>query len=178
METKKEFRWFSIVQHIQEQDYLREQHKNGWKFVKVTGLGVYHFEKCEPEDVVYQLDYNQEGSAHKDEYLQMFADCGWEYIQEYVGYSYFRKSANAMNGDEEIFCDDESRLAMMERVYKGRLLPLLVLFFACLMPQFIINLTGGRYLVATFMGGILAVYVAVFAIFAVQYYRFKNKIGK
>ena len=178
METKKEFRWFSIVQHIQEQDYLREQHKNGWKFVKVTGLGIYHFEKCEPEDVIYQLDYNQEGSAHKDEYLQMFADCGWEYIQEYVGYSYFRKSANAMNGDEEIFCDDESRLAMMERVYKGRLLPLLVLFFACLMPQFIINLTGGRYLVATFMGGILAVYVAVFAIFAVQYYRFKNKIGK
>ena len=83
-----------------------------------------------------------------------------------------------MNGDEEIFCDDESRLAMMERVYKGRLLPLLVLFFACLLPQFIINLTGGRYLVATFMGGILAVYVAMFAVFAVQYYRFKNKIGK
>ena len=178
METKKEFRWFSIAQHVQEQDYLREQHKKGWKFVKVTGIGIYHFEKCEPEDVIYQLDYNQEGSAHKDEYLQMFADCGWEYIQEFVGYSYFRKSAAEMNGDEEIFCDDESRLAMMERVYKGRLLPLLVLFFACLMPQFIINLTGGRYLVASFMGGILVIYVVVFAVFAVQYYRFKNKIGK
>ena len=77
METKKEFRWFSIAQHVQEQDYLREQHKKGWKFVKVTGLGMYHFEKCAPEDVVYQLDYNPDGSAHKDEYLQMFADFGF-----------------------------------------------------------------------------------------------------
>ena len=50
METKKEFRWFSIAQHVQEQDYLREQHKKGWKFVKVTGIGIYHFEKCESEE--------------------------------------------------------------------------------------------------------------------------------
>ena len=174
METKKEYRWFSIVQHIQEQDYLREQHKKGWKFIKVTGFGMYHFEKCQPEDVVYQLDYNND--REKAEYIQMFADCGWEHIQEYEGYSYFRKSAEEMNGDEEIFCDDESRLAMMDRVYKGRLLPLLVIFFACLMPQFVMHLTGGRYLIAAFMGGILAVYVVVFAIFAVHYHRFKKNM--
>lgn len=27
--------------------------------------GLYHFEKCEPEDVTYQLDYNPEGIAIK-----------------------------------------------------------------------------------------------------------------
>lgn len=47
--------------------------------------------KCTPEDVVYQLDYNEEGLTHKDEYVQMFRDCGWEYIQDFGGYSYFRK---------------------------------------------------------------------------------------
>lgn len=172
---KKEFRYFSIFNHEKEQEYLREQHRRGWKFLKVTGFGVYHFEECRPEDVIYQLDYNQEGSAHKEEYVKMFADCGWEYIQEYVGYSYFRKPAGEMNAEEEIFCDDNSRLAMLERVYKGRLLPLLVIFSACLLPQFILNFLNGRYLLAAFMGGILAIYAAFFSYGAVHYYRKKNK---
>ena len=54
--------------------------------------GMYYFEKCVPQDVVYQLDYNKEGLEHKDEYLKMFDDCGWEYLQDYAGYSYFRKA--------------------------------------------------------------------------------------
>lgn len=174
METKKEYRRFSIFQHEEEQDYLREQHKKGWKFIKVTGLGIYHFEKCEPEDVIYQLDYNND--RDKTEYIQMFDDCGWAHLQDYAGYSYFRKSANKMNGDEEIFCDDESRLAMMGRVYKGRLLPLLVLFFACILPQFVTNLSSGNYGIAIFQGGILGVYVTAFVMFAVKYYSFKKNM--
>lgn len=91
METKKQFKWFTIFEYEKEQAYLRQMHKDGWKFVQVKGLGMYHFEKCEPKDVVYQLDYNKEGLEHKDQYVQMFADCGWEYILDYAGYSYFRK---------------------------------------------------------------------------------------
>jgi hypothetical protein len=105
----------------------------------------------------------------------MFEDCGWKYIQDYVGYSYFRKPASAMNGDEEIFCDESSRLDMMERVYKGKLIPLLVIFCACLLPQFVLNITYGRYFLAVPMGGILAIYVVFFVYSAVQYYQKKNK---
>ena len=46
METKKEFRFFTIFQYEQEQEYLSRRHQEGWKFVKVTGLGTYHFERC------------------------------------------------------------------------------------------------------------------------------------
>ena len=67
METKKQFKWFTIYEYEKEQEYLRRMHREGWKFRKVSGLGMYHFEACVPEDVVYQLDYNQEGLAHKDE---------------------------------------------------------------------------------------------------------------
>ena len=56
MKTKKEIRYFTIFQYEKEQEYLREQHKHGWKFVKVNGFGMYHFEECQPEDVIYQLD--------------------------------------------------------------------------------------------------------------------------
>ena len=83
METKKVFKFFTIFEHEKEEDYLREMHRSGWKFVRVTGLGIYHFEACPPEDVIYRLDYNPEGLNHKEEYVQMFHDCGWEYIQEF-----------------------------------------------------------------------------------------------
>ena len=175
MEMKKEWRYFSIFNHEKEEEYLRNQHKAGWKFVKVSGLGMYHFEKCQSEDVVYQLDYNQEGLKNKQDYVSLFADCGWEYIQDYVDYSYFRKPALEMSGDEKIFCDENSRLAMMERVYKGRLIPVLVVFVACLLPQFIINLTSGRYGLAFVMGGLLAVYAAFFGYCAISYHRKKNR---
>jgi hypothetical protein len=171
MKTKKEFRYFSIFQYEQEQEYLRRRHQEGWRFVKVSGLGVYHFEECTPEDVVYQLDYNQEGLAHKEEYVQMFRDCGWEYLQDYAGYSYFCKSASQMDGEEEIFCDDQSRLEMMERVYKGRLVPVLVLFCAVLLPQFIMNLTiYHNFFLSAMYGVILVLYLAVFGS-AVRHYR-------
>ena len=171
MNTKKEYRYFSIFHYEKEQDYLQEQHRLGWKFRKVTGLGTYHFEQCQPETVVYQLDYNTEGSANKEEYVRMFADCGWEYIQEFVGFSYFRKRAAEMDGEEEIFSDDSSRLAMQDRIRKGRILPLVAIFLAVLLPQFIINLSNGNYGISVLLGAVLAVYVAVFIIFAVRYYR-------
>lgn len=179
MKSKKEYKYFSIFHHEKEQTYLGDMHRKGWKFVKVTGLGVYHFEECEPTDVVYQLDYNQEGLSHKAEYVAMFHDCGWEYIQDYAGYSYFRKPCSQMVGDEEIFCDDASRLAMMRRVYKGRLLPLVVLFTLCLLPQFILNLFHfHNYGIAILLGFVIGLYLGCFTVFGIQYAKYKKNVKK
>ena len=172
---RKQFKYFSIFEYEKEEKYLREMHKSGWRFLKVTGLGVYHFEKCIPADVIYQLDYNQDSKEHKDEYLQMFSDCGWEYLQNYAGYSYFRKPAAEMNGEESIFCDEESKIAMMERVLKGRMTPLVIIFFCFLLPQLCMNTASGNYDIAAFMGGLMAVYLAVFLIGARGYLKMKNK---
>ena len=174
METKKQFRYFSIMDHKKEEDYLRRMHRNGWKFLRVGGIGIYHFEECQPEDVVYQLDY-PENKGEKDEYVNMFSDCGWEYIQDYSDYSYFRKRAADMREGEEIFNDEDSRTAMMGRVYKSRLRPLLVIFTACLLPQFCLNMANGNYMLAAFFGGILLVYVIMFLAFAGHYYKMKHK---
>ena len=172
---KKLFRYFSIFEYEKEEQNLREMHKSGWKFIKVTGLGVYHFEKCISEDVVYQLDYNQDAQKNPDEYRQMFSDCGWEYLQSYAGYSYFRKPAAEMNGEESIFCDEESKIAMMERVLRVRMTPLIVIFFCFLLPQLCMNTASGNYGVAAFMGGLMAVYLTVFLIGARGYLKMKNK---
>lgn len=175
MQTKKQFKRFTIFEYEKEQDYLREMHKSGWRFVTVTGLGMYHFEKCVPQDVVYQLDYNKDGLAHKDEYLKMFEDCGWEHIQDFLGYSYFRKAVTEDGAAEEIFCDEESRFQMMQQVIRGRMLPLLILFFLVLLPQFLNNLFNTHnYLIASFVGGVLVSYLVIFSMCFVKYTQYKN----
>ena len=172
---KKEFKFFTIFKYEEEQEYLRDMHKHGWKLVKISGIGTYHFAECEPEDVVYQLDYNLEKN---NEYFQMFKDCGWEYLFDFAQYSYFRKPKSEMQGEEEIFCDEQSRYDMMTRVYKGRLIPLLVVFCALIIPQFILNLAVyHNYGIAVLYGMIFALYGTVFVSCMKKRNEFREHLG-
>lgn len=170
---KTEFRFFAVPEWEKEQDYLRRRHQEGWRFVRLNFFCLYHFERCAPEDVVYQLDYNPEGLAHRDEYVQMFRDCGWEYLQDYLGYSYFRKAAARMQGDEHIFCDDASRLDMMRRVFKGRMVPLLIIFFLVILPNLFIQSHADTGAVGSALFVLYLVlfgfYIALFAYFGYQF---------
>ena len=104
--TKIKFAFFTIPEYEKEEIWLRKQHNSGWEFVKIIFPCTYIFEKCEPQDVKYQLDYNQDGQKNKVAYIKMFKDCGWEYIADFLGYSYFRKPVADMKvGEEEIFSD-------------------------------------------------------------------------
>ena len=178
METKKVTKFYSVFAHEKEEKFLRDMHNSGWKFTKVTGLGIYHFEKCEPQDMIYQLDYNKDGLKNEDEYIKMFADCGWEYIQTYCGYTYFRKPANEMNSNEEIFCDNESKLQMMKRVYLGRMLPLLIIFLALIIPGFIRLIFEHEYIFASIYAVILLIYVCIFIAAGIKYKKLKNNSNK
>ena len=117
--NKTEFKFFTIADWEEEEEYLSLMHKNGWRLKKI-GFMDYHFEKCEPENVTYRLDYNKASVNDKEGYLQMFKDCGWEYIFNKFGYSYFRKKEEPGDKDREIFSDSRSKIEMMERVIKSR----------------------------------------------------------
>lgn len=175
---KKAFKYFNIMQYREEEEYLRSMHRSGWKLVRISGLCIYHFEQCEPQDVIYKLDYNKDGIRHKAEYVKMFNDCGWEYVQDYVGYSYFRKAADDSSGSDDIFCDDESRLQMMSRVFKGRLLPLLLMLFIVIIPQLVFGIMNGRFIIAGIFAVILILYAVMFTWFSIDYRRYKNSLKK
>lgn len=180
-DTKIKLAFFTIPEYEKEQDWLRKQHNNGWKLISATVPCIYTFEKCEPEDVVYQLDYNPDGIQRKAEYVQMFKDCGWEYIGDMVGYSYFRKPVREMNGEEEIFCDDESKLDMARRVFRGRMVPLLVILFLIIIPQIIVNIRS-EYIVqqnlAWIFVALFVFYIILFCQFGIQYMKLKEKIRR
>lgn len=176
--TKTQFRWFTIMEYDKEQDYLGQMHAKGWKLTHVTLPGFYHFEQCEPEEVVYQLDYNQEGLTVKSDYIRMFEDCGWEYLFDWVGYSYFRKPKSQMKGEESIFCDDNSRAEMMRRVLRGRLIPLILLFLGVVIPQLFMqwSLHGLQNPLFITYCILFVGYTALFIQLAVQYWLYKQRI--
>ncbi|MEG0684369.1 MAG: DUF2812 domain-containing protein [Coprobacillus sp.] len=122
MEMKIMRKFFGLADFLDEQRFLEAQHRNGWKFVKFQGVIKYTFERCEPEEYVYQLDY-KEDEKDEEQYIQMFIDCGWEYIMKFQTWYYFRKlKTNVSHQDNEIFSDKESRIDMIKKVMWKNLL--------------------------------------------------------
>lgn len=65
----------------------------------------------------------------------MFRDFGWEYAGSCLNFHYFRKPVKSMEGEEEIFSDNQSRIDLLVRIWKWRMLPIFVILFGCVLPQ-------------------------------------------
>ena len=149
MEKKIVYRIFTIADYEREALYFREMHAKGWKLRKVSYSILlfavkYTFEKCQPEQVSYQLDFYPMEKSERASYLQLFKDCGWEHITDFNGFSYFRKLHSGIESDTEfeIYNDAAGKLAMVKRILTRRMFPILLLFLA-LLPVFSKFVTGG-----------------------------------
>lgn len=149
MEKKNVYRIFTIADYEREALYFREMHAKGWKLRKVSYsillfVVKYTFEKCQPEQVSYQLDFYPMEKSERSSYLQLFKDCGWEHITDFNSFSYFRKAHSEIesNAEFEIYNDPAGKLAMVHRILRLRMLPILLLFSA-LIPIFLKYLSGG-----------------------------------
>ena len=149
MEKKVVYRICTIADYDREALYLRKIHAEGWKLKEVTYSNLvvavkYTFEKCQPEQVSYQLDFYPMKKSDRASYLQLFKDCGWEHITDFNGFSYFRKLHSGIESDAEfeIYNDAAGKLAVVKRILTMRMLPILLLFSA-LLPIFSKFVTGG-----------------------------------
>ena len=149
MEKKIVYRIFTIADYEREALYFREMHAKGWKLRKVSYSILlfavkYTFEKCQPEQVSYQLDFYPMEKSERVSYLQLFKDCGWKHITDFNGFSYFRKLHSGIESDAEfeIYNDAAGKLAMVKRILTRRMLPILLLFLA-LLPVFSKFVSGG-----------------------------------
>ena len=149
MEKKVVYRIATIADYDREALYFRKMHAEGWKLKEVTYSNLvvavkYTFEKCQPEQVSYQLDFYPMKKSDRASYLQLFKDCGWEHSTDFNGFSYFRKLHSGIESDAEfeIYNDAAGKLAMVKRILTRRMLPILLLFLA-LLPVFSKFVTGG-----------------------------------
>lgn len=146
MEKKIVYRIATIADYDREALYLRKMHAEGWKLKEVTYSNLvvavkYTFEKCQPEQVSYQLDFYPMKKSERASYLQLFKDCGWEHITDFNGFSYFRKLHSGIESDAEfeIYNDASGKLAVVKRILIIRMIPILLIFlliFSALLPVF------------------------------------------
>lgn len=137
-------RYYTLFDYDIEEKWLSEMHADGWKLVDVELLK-YTFERCTPEKVVYRFDFPEAQTGGRDSYIAMFKEYGWELAFEMNNYCCFRRSAEGMEEKElELFSDRQSRIEMMQRIIRLRLLPLLLIFCGAFMAN-IPNMMLGRY---------------------------------
>jgi hypothetical protein len=181
--TKTLFRFFTLFEYEEEEAFLENQHKNGWKVTGYKLPGFYKFEKCEPEEVTYRIDFTNENGAKNSEYRQMFADNGWEFLWSVNGFSIFRKVLSSVNeSNNEIFTDNASKLQMLQKIHQRRLLPLITIFLCAVLPNFVKGINGefgrsGSELSLTVIFGIMFIlYTYVFIKSFVKIKKLKEKL--
>ena len=181
--TKTLFRFFTLFEYEEEEAFLENQHKNGWKVIGYKLPGFYKFEKCEPDEVTYRIDFTNENGAKNPEYRQMFADNGWEFLWSVNGFSIFRKVRSSVNeNNNEIFTDNASKLQMLQKIHQRRLLPLITIFLCAVLPNFVKGINGefgrsGSELSLTVIFGIMFIlYTYVFIKSFVKIKKLKEKL--
>jgi hypothetical protein len=115
--------WFWAWQDEQEEAWLRKMSQSGWHFEALQIPCFYVFQKGEPRDYVYRLDFNSDRKEFQH-YLQLFQDAGWLHLTEYGSWQYFRTEARR-GESPEIFTDNTSKVKKYQRV---------LLFLVLLMP--------------------------------------------
>ena len=136
-------RVFTVADFKEEELWLREMARSGLHLLRMTPPFVYVFEKGEPRDVIYRLDFTN--NCEGGDYARMLGEFGWENCGRCIGWVYWRRNADELadEAEGELFSDDESRLDMVKKVIRTRMLPLLTIFLCCVLPQFLRALNGG-----------------------------------
>ena len=162
METKIECKVFFITDFNQQAQYLTEMHRKGWRLTKIRWSFFYHLEKCEPEDVAYQVDFKESKNKDRESYLRMYEDYGWEFVTSCQNFVFFRKAA--VKGDLEIYGDRESKLVFVKTIIQRRYLLSLGLYFILI----VMNLNEHHYVFTLVLS---AIYIPLLLLIGYRFYR-------
>lgn len=131
-DTRRVLRFYWVWEDEREEAWLSKMAAEGWHLERVI-IVCYTFRRGEPRAMSYRLDYRRLRGAERPEYLALFRDAGWEYVNTMANWHYFRSPAE--DGHlPEIYTDRASRVEKYRRVL-GLLLPLLAMNLAFIVTQ-------------------------------------------
>lgn len=111
---KTVFRVYGAWNSEREEHWLSRMARKGWHLTAPRGI-FYRFVKGEPADVAYRLDYQRPAKGDLKEYLGLFKDAGWEHVDEFGNWHYFRIPTGG-GPAPEIHTDPVSKIAMFRRL--------------------------------------------------------------
>ena len=164
MNSKVQFRMFTIVDLDKVEDYLHEMHLKGWKY-KANRLVFFYFEQCQPDDVIYLIYDSRSLKKYKYE-LQDLRNRGWELI-ETGSCSILRKSSSDLLPEDQVYMSKDlrweamrNRLRSCTATFLGGLVVCMSLFREDLSMSFFI---------------IFVLYAFLFSYLIYGYFRLKRK---
>jgi len=95
------FRPFPVWNSEGELRWLEDHASRGYRLVKSFNP-LYIFARSEPESVRFCHGFRCIRSKDRDEYLQLYADAGWQYVSSWVGWHYFKSSVATANDMDRI----------------------------------------------------------------------------
>ena len=164
MNSKVQFRMFTIFDLDKVEDYLHEMHLKGWKY-KANRLVFFYFEQCQPDDVIYLIYDSRSLKKYKYE-LQDLRNRGWELI-ETGSCSILRKSSSDLLPEDQVYMSKDlrweamrNRLRSCTATFLGGLVVCMSLFREDLSMSFFI---------------IFVLYAFLFSYLIYGYFRLKRK---
>ena len=108
-------KWFWVWNIEEEKAFLEEKAREGL-ILKSVSLGRYTFEESEPKTLIYQMDFKGlDRKISEDEYLQLYADAGWN-LAGRLGSWYYFSQESGQGVDLKIFNDNASKAAVFKRI--------------------------------------------------------------
>ena len=139
-EVKKIYKWWWGWNPDKIEHWLESMEANGWHlFHADMGAVRFHFEKHEPGQVRYCVDYQDKITP---EYRSLFEDAGWELVYTGLGWYIWRMAYDAER--PEIYTDSDSLISR-----NNRLMGVLGATVAMQLPLYFV-LIGGTYLARPF----------------------------
>lgn len=164
MNSKVQFKIFTILDENKKEEYLHEMHLKGWRY-RTSRFGFFYFDQCQPDDVIYCIYDSRFLKKYKHE-LQDFRNRGWELIGA-GSCSILRKSSSDLLPEDQVYMSKGLRWEVMRyrlrsctAVFLGGLVACLVLYRETLSQSFFV---------------IFVLYVLMFSYLIYGYFRLKRK---
>jgi hypothetical protein len=115
-EVVRRYKVFFAWQDENEERWLRAKARDeGLHLASYTPPCVYRFRRGERADYAYRLDFQTTRRQDEADYVQLFADAGWEHVGRMGSWHYFRKPVLAGEAPE-IFTDPASKAQKYRRL--------------------------------------------------------------
>jgi hypothetical protein len=116
----KKFKFFSPADYEKLEVWLREQRKNGLALQSAMVPGIFTFEKCEGENVIYKVEFLLKNTDEIKNYYELYENNGWKFICKNPFFNFFVRPANSPETGEPI-ATNEIRVEMLSNVLFNRL---------------------------------------------------------
>ena len=167
MNSRVQFRMFTILDLDKVEDYLHEMHLKGWRF-KTNRFGFFCFEQCQPDDVIYRV-WNTSYLRKNELVLESIKDRGWEFVER-CPYSVFRKATDSIVSNDQFFMDNRLRWEGVKSGLRSCVASISGGLVVC-MSLFRENLSHSFFL-------IFALYAFMISYLIYSFYRLKKKYHK